>query len=107
MCIRDRDACNNSATVSRTVTWTADNTPPVFTGSYATTDLGCNPADVNAALGTTSATDGCGAPTISSSDGAVSRNGRLRRQTRTRIARDAYENRRTVSRTVTWTADNT
>ena len=37
------DACGNTATISRSVTWTADITPPVFTGSYATVDLGCNP----------------------------------------------------------------
>ena len=28
------------------VTWTADVTPPVFTGSYATVDLGCNPTNI-------------------------------------------------------------
>jgi hypothetical protein len=34
------DGCGNTATVTRTVNWTADNTPPTFTGSYTTTDLG-------------------------------------------------------------------
>jgi hypothetical protein len=68
------DGVGNTATVTRTVNWTADNTPPTFTGSYTTTDLGCNPADVNGALGTASATDGCGAVTITPSDGAVSSN---------------------------------
>jgi hypothetical protein len=50
------DGCGNTATVTRTVNWTADNTPPTFTGSYTTTDLGCNPADVSGALGTATAT---------------------------------------------------
>src|SRR6185436_1482244 len=38
------DACGNSATITRTVNWTSDNTPPVFTGAYTIVPLGCNPA---------------------------------------------------------------
>src|SRR6185503_16466459 len=30
------DNCNNTVTASRTVTWIADQTPPVFTGDYST-----------------------------------------------------------------------
>ena len=45
------DACGNTATISRSVTWTEDVTPPVFTGSYATVDLGCNPTNISATLG--------------------------------------------------------
>jgi hypothetical protein len=101
------DGCGNTATVTRTVNWTADNTPPTFTGSYTTTDLGCNPADVSGALGTATATDGCGAVTITPSDGAVSSNGCLRSQTRTFTALDGCGNTATVTRTVNWTADNT
>jgi hypothetical protein len=72
------DACGNTSTASRTVTWTSDNTPPVITTGGTTTTLGCNPTtgDINGALGTASATDGCGTPTLSAgSDGSVGSNG--------------------------------
>ena len=65
------DGCGNTATKSITATWIVDRTPPSFTGSYTDVDLGCNPANPNGALGSASATDGCGAVTITSSDGAV------------------------------------
>ena len=57
------DACGNSATASRTVTWTSDLTPPVITPTGTTNTLACNPtaAEINAALGTATATDVCGA----------------------------------------------
>ena len=55
--------------------------------------LGCNPANVAAALGTATATDACGTVTnITSSDGAVISNGCLRSQTRTFTATDACNN---------------
>jgi ethanolamine utilization microcompartment shell protein EutS len=101
-----RDACNNSATITRTVTWTADNTPPTFTGSYATTALGCNPANPSGSLGTATATDACGAVTITSSDGSVVSNVCGRSLTRTFTAIDGCNNTSTTSRTVTWTDDN-
>ena len=42
-----RDACSGiTATAARTVTWTSDNTPPAFTGSYDDVTLSCNPADL-------------------------------------------------------------
>ena len=69
-----RDACGNTSTASRTVTWTSDNTAPVITTGGTTTTLGCNPTsgDINGALGTATATDGCGTPTVSApSDGTV------------------------------------
>ena len=44
-------------------------TPPSFTGTYTDVDLGCNPANPAGSLGSASATDGCGAVTITSSDG--------------------------------------
>jgi hypothetical protein len=37
-----------------------------FTGSYADVNLGCNPANPDGSLGSASATDGCGAVTITS-----------------------------------------
>jgi hypothetical protein len=101
------DACNNSSTVSRTVTWTDDITPPVFTGTYTTVSLGCNPASPSTSLGSATATDVCGATTISSSDGAIVTNGCDRTQTRTFTAIDACNNSSTTSRTVTWTVDLT
>ena len=54
----------NTSTASRTVTWISDVTPPVFTGSYADVNLGCNPANPDGSLGTATATDACGAVTI-------------------------------------------
>src|SRR5678816_4007163 len=103
------DACRNTATASRTVTWTADETPPVLTTGGTGTSLGCNPSagDINAALGTATATDACGVPTVSSSDGSVTSDGCSRSQTRTFRAIDACGNTSTSSRTVTWTADVT
>jgi len=102
-----RDACNNTSSTSRTVRWIADPTPPVFTGSYADVNLGCNPANPDGSLGSASATDGCGAVTITSSDGAVQSNGCDRSRTRTFTARDGCNNTATTSRTVRWIADLT
>jgi hypothetical protein len=61
------DACLKTATTSRTVRWTSDNTPPAFTGTYGDVNLGCNPENPSGSLGSASATDGCGAVTITSS----------------------------------------
>ena len=58
------DGCLNTSTTSRTVRWIADITPPAFTGSYADVNLGCNPANPDGSLGTATATDACGAVTI-------------------------------------------
>src|SRR5262249_23309505 len=80
------DACGNAATpVSRTVTWTQDTTPPVITATGTTLSLGCNPtaAQINAALGTATATDDCGPVTPTASESAVSSTGCNRSQTRT------------------------
>ena len=63
------DACGNTATVTRSVTWTEDITPPVFTGSYTDVTLGCNPTNIDATLGSATATDACGAVTLTPSDG--------------------------------------
>ena len=103
------DACGNTATTSRTVTWTQDQTRPLISASGTANTLGCNPAssDIDAALGSASATDNCtGSPTITASDGAVT-GSCTKSQTRTFTARDACNNTATTSRTVTWTSDNT
>ena len=102
-----RDGCNNTSTTSRTVRWIADVTPPSFTGSYTDVNLGCNPANPDGSLGSASATDACGAVTITQSDGAVVSNGCDRSRTRTFTARDGCNNTSTTSRTVRWIADVT
>src|SRR5213075_1507303 len=103
------DGCGNSSTTSRTATWTADVTPPAITATGNDTPLGCNPtaAAINSALGTATATDACGTPTITSTDGAVGTNGCILSQTRTWTAIDGCGNSSTTSRTATWTADVT
>ena len=100
------DGCGNVTTVSRTATWTADLTGPTITTGGSNAPLDCNPSAsaINAALGTATATDGCGAVTISVSDGSVSSNSCSRSQTRTWTARDACGNTTTNSRTANWTA---
>src|SRR6186713_655104 len=103
------DCCRIPATAARTITWIADLTPPVLTTGGTATTLGCNPtaADINAALGTASASDACGTPTVNSSDGTVASNGCDRSQTRTWTAIDGCGNSATASRTITWTSDLT
>src|SRR5439155_961542 len=90
------DACGNIATpVSRIVTWTVDNTAPVITASGTTLTLGCNPsaADINAALGTATATDNCGVGTpTATSDPVVNTSTCGRSQTRRWNVSDACGN---------------
>src|SRR5678816_4452385 len=103
------DACGNFASASRTVTWKVDASPPAFIGSYLTINLGCNPTGVSisAALDGATATDACGTPTLTLSDGPVISNGCNRSQTRTFTAIDGCANVSTISRTVNWFTDNT
>src|SRR4029453_7204012 len=98
------DGCGNSATTSRTVTWTSDQIPPAFTGSYADVPLCCNPASsaITAALGSASATDGCSTATITFTDGTISTSSCSSSQTRIFTAVDGCGNSATISRTVTW-----
>jgi hypothetical protein len=104
------DGCGNIATpVTRTVTWTEDVTFPSITATGTTTNLGCNPsaADIDAALGTATGTDGCAPPTVTFSDATVIVSGCDRSQTRTFKATDACNNIATTTRTVTWKVDTT
>src|SRR6185503_18405528 len=103
-----RDACGNTSTASRTVTWTSDNTAPVLTTGGGSLSLGCNPSasDINSSLGTATATDACGTPTVTQSDGAIVSTGCARSQTRTFTARDACGNTSTAARTVSWAGDD-
>src|SRR5207342_2559680 len=103
------DGCGNTATTTRTVSWTSDLTPPAFTGTYTTVTLGCNPtaAAIDAALGSATATDGCGTPTISSTDATATTSGCTVTQVRTFTALDGCGNTATTTRTVSWTSDLT
>ena len=107
------DACGNTASTSRTMSWIADLTPPVITPTGNpgpnNSNLGCNPtaAAIDAALGTATATDNCGTVTPTPTTGAVGSNGCLRTQTRTWTASDACGNTASASRTINWTFDIT
>jgi hypothetical protein len=100
------DACLNTATCTQVFTWTVDVTPPVFTFCPPGSNLGCNPTGVPAA-GTATATDACGAPTITSSLGSITSDGCLRSQTRTYTATDGCLNTATCTQVFTWTVDVT
>ena len=69
-------------------------------------DLGCNPAGVPGP-GAATATDACGAPTITSALGAISENGCLRTQTRTYTATDGCLNTTICTQVFTWKVDVT
>src|SRR6187399_920522 len=99
-----RDACGNTSSAARTITWTSDNTAPGFTGNYNDVTLTCNISEWIGSLGTATATDACGNPTITSTDGPVVSNDCNRSITRTFTARDACNNTATISRTVRWIA---
>jgi hypothetical protein len=103
------DACGNTISTSRTATWTADLTAPTITATGSSTALGCNPttAQIEAALGSATATDGCSTPTVTPSTGTVQGSGCAKSQTRTFTATDGCGNTATTSRTATWTADVT
>src|SRR4029079_2492825 len=100
------DACGNTATAVRTITWNSDLVPPTITTTGTTLTLGCNPSasDITAALGTATATDACGIPTLTFIDGPVT-GSCTQTQTRTFSALDACGNTATAVRTITWTSD--
>jgi gliding motility-associated-like protein len=101
------DSCGNISQTSRTARWMVDTLSPVITAYGSTINAGCNPTpqEIDAALGTASATDNCGNPIISYVDGDVMINGCIRTQTRTFTAIDACNNTGTTSRTITWVED--
>src|SRR5207247_6346323 len=68
------DGCGNQATTPRTVTWTEDTTVPVITATGTTMALGCNPtaAQIDAALGSATATDNCSTGTVTVWAGVMS-----------------------------------
>ena len=101
-----RDACNNTATIGQTFTWTADATGPVFTACPAGSDLGCSPQSIPEP-GAASATDNCGTPTITSSLGAEVGAGCNKTRTRTYTARDACGNSSTCQQVFTYRVDAT
>ena len=102
-----RDKCGNRSVITRTVRWTVELSPPTFTGSYTDINLGCNPVDPSGSLGTATATDVCGAVTITSIDGSVVSNGCNRSITRTFTSTDGCLNTSSTSRTVRWIYDKT
>jgi hypothetical protein len=101
-----RDFCGNTSTTSRTAVWVADGAGPSITTGGNNAALGCNPsgAAIDGALGTATASDACGAVTLSQTNGSVSSTGCSRSQTRTWTARDACGNTSSTSRTANWTA---
>jgi hypothetical protein len=105
-----KDACLNEAVAHVVYTWTTDTTGPVITASGTTLTLPCNPSttEIEAALGTATATDSCSAATVTSADSAVTTSSECgRSQTRTFTATDACNKTSVTSRTVTWKADTT
>src|SRR6185369_7206968 len=57
-----RDACGNTSTASRTVSWISDLTAPVFTSTPASVDLNC--AESVPGIVTPTASDACSTPTV-------------------------------------------
>jgi hypothetical protein len=81
----------------------------VITATGTATSLGCNPtaSDIDAALGTATATDACSSVTVTATDGAVSTTNCSSSQTRIFTAVDGCGNSATSSRTITWTTCQT
>src|SRR5204862_833050 len=90
------------------ITWTLDTVAPVITATGTTLTLSCNPdaASIHAALGSATATDGCGPVTPTATTSIVTATGCSRSQTRTWTATDACNNAAlSVSRTIRRTVD--
>ncbi len=98
------DHCGNAQTISRTVSWIVDTTPPVISGVGAPAAISC-PAVPS--FSSPTATDGCSTPTLSYTDATtpgtcVS----AYSKTRTWTATDHCGNTSTASQTIT-VVDNT
>ncbi|MFN5223826.1 MAG: HYR domain-containing protein, partial [Bacteroidota bacterium] len=109
---RATDGCGNTADWVQTFTYTYDVTAPSITasGSVANnSDLGCNPtpAEIEAALGSATATDACGAVTVDVVTDGVVTNGCMRSQTRNFSSTDGCGNTSNDSRTISWKVDLT
>jgi hypothetical protein len=108
-----KDGCDNVAEPkSVTVKWKVDTDGPVITPAKTDATLACNAsaAEIEAALGTATATDNCGeAVSVTPSDSGVTSAGTcLSKKTRTFNAIDECGNPATpVSVTVTWKVDTT
>jgi hypothetical protein len=103
------DACSNTASASRTVTWKVDVTAPGIVGVGSNQNLGCNPTNINDNFSTPTATDGCGGATITSvvtGDDVAGPNCSVSR-TRTWTATDDCNRTATASQTLTWKVDIT
>src|SRR6186997_529510 len=100
------DACGNTATASRTVSWKEDRTAPVISGVGQNANLGCNPTEI--IFSTPSSSDACGSTTFTSTTGSdVAGDNCSVSRTRTWTARDGCGNTATASQTLTWKADQT
>jgi len=98
------DACQNTGTASRTVTWSVDVSPVTFEVSGATPSLGCSPsqADIEAAFGTLTTNSVCDY-TATATDDPVSSDGCTRSQTREWAVSSLCGGNLTVKSTVSWT----
>jgi len=97
-----QSTCNSAVIVK-------DMIKPALQVQGTSLTLGCDPtaAAIEAALGTATATDNCGTPTLESTTTIVTANGNNREQTRTWTATDASNNMVTGYRMVTWTTNCT
>ena len=98
---------NGSPVTCTSVVTVVDNISPQILASGTTLLLGCNPsaADIDAALGSATATDNCGNLVPEATDGSVELSGNTFSQTRSFSVEDASGNPASVSRTVSWPND--
>ena len=88
----------------------SDTLAPIVTADGSVpnnSNLGCNPtsAEINAALGTATATDNCANPFVVYTDSDISTDGCEISQTRTFTATDLCNNSGSATRTISWKVD--